>query len=231
MPVNDDQKPYFLSEANNQAIFENDILPLAFAGSEESNRPTAVFLGGQSGSGKSGLSDYCQKRLMALGQSKPVVINSDRLREYHLDFASLQKTNPQQASYLVNPDTVRWQRKLIRAAVETRRNLLLDGTLGGAIEPIRETMRWLKQEGYHLTVSVLSVPARLSRFGIYKRYEDQLRLGDSGRWVGISTHDQKRVISFLHDRHRVQATPYFRRQNRRSLQAGLRAAMCLRVVL
>ena len=188
MPVSPTQQPYILSEIENQFLFSEEILPDAFDETAPAVAPKAIFLGGQSGSGKSGLSLALQRTFLETEQA--VIINSDALREYHPAFPSLQKTDVDQASFLVNIDTVKWQQQLIAATVETKRNLILDGTLGGNPDPIRETMRMLRDAGYSLQLSVLAVPARLSRLGIYKRYEDQLALKGAGRWVGMANHDR-----------------------------------------
>lgn len=145
-------------------------------------------MGGQSGSGKSSLAQYVSESISK--EEGSVIINSDALREYHPDFPTLQRTNADQASFLVNSDTVKWQQQLIAVIVETNRNLILDGTLGGSPDPIRETMRMLRDAGYYLQLSVLAVSARLSRLGIYKRYEDQVALKGTGRWVGMENHDR-----------------------------------------
>lgn len=90
---------------------------------------------------------------------------------------------------MVNPDTVKWQKKLIDFAVSIRCNLILDGTLGGSSEPILKTIHTLQEKGYRIQVCILAVPARKSRFGIYERYEDHIAKRGSGRWVGLATHD------------------------------------------
>lgn len=148
MLVSPEQEPYLLSEIQNQLLFIEEILPDAFDETAPAVAPKAIFLGGQSGSGKSGLSIAIQKTLLEAEQA--VIINSDALREYHPDFPSLQKTDVSQASFLVNPDTVKWQQRLIANTVETKRNLILDGTLGGSPNPIRETIRMPRDAGYYL---------------------------------------------------------------------------------
>ena len=188
MPQKPSQEQYILSQERNHAIFFERIRLNSFRNAAPSQNPQAIFLGGQSGSGKSSLAQYLSDSITKQGGS--VIVNSDALREYHPDFVSLQKTDTDQASFLVNPDTILWQQQLIAATVDTRRNLILDGTLGGNPEPIRETMRMLRQAGYYLQLSILAVPARLSRLGIYKRYEDQVALKGTGRWVGMENHDR-----------------------------------------
>ncbi len=169
MPINYNQESYQLSDTRNQILFKEEIIPDAFDETAPAVTSRAIFLGGQSGSGKSGL-------LAAMLQTfstaeSAVIVNSDALREHHPNFTKLQTTNPQQASFLVNPNTILWQQKLIAASVETKRNLILDGTLAGDPTPILATMQRLREAGCFLQVSVLAVPAWVSQFGIYNKYK------------------------------------------------------------
>lgn len=187
MPRKPNQEQYILSQERNQAIFDR-IKRNLLVNSIKAKNPQAIFLGGQSGSGKSSLAEYLSNNVNE--NEGCVIVNSDALREYHPEFPFLQKTDVDQASFLVNPDTIIWQQKLISTTIETKRNILLDGTLGGNPAPILKTIQLLRKGGYQVQVSVLAVPARLSRFGIYKRYEDQVALKGTGRWVGMQNHDR-----------------------------------------
>lgn len=207
MSINAEQIPYYLPEEKNQDIFDNDILPAAFFGAEPAHekiiditltdgegmkfithKPKAIFLGGQSGSGKSGLAEFIRRQFSKAGGA--VVVNSDAFREYHPQFPYLQQSQFDKASSLVNPDTIKWQQKLIRSTSESGRNLILDGTLGGDPRPIRQTMQQLREKGYTIQLSILAVPAVSSRLGIYKRYENQIERKGQGRWVGMDNHDK-----------------------------------------
>ena len=214
MSVSPEQEPYVLSEKENQIFFLEEILPDAFDETAPAVAPKAFFLGGQSGSGKSELTAYLLK--MFSQAEGAVVVNSDALREYHPDFPTLQRTNVNQASFLVNPDTVKWQQKLIAAVMETRCNVILDGTLGGNPAPIQATMQRLREASYYLQISVLAVPARLSRLGIYKRYEDQIVLKEIGRWVGMENHDRlydeiPKTLTLLETEKAIDEVQIFRR--------------------
>ena len=191
------QEPHILPEPTNQAIFNQYIQPALLRFSKPVAAPVVLFLGGQPGSGKSSLAAYHGKRFGDTGDGI-VTINSDELREYHPDYAALQRTNPDHASFLVNPDTRAWQRKLIASAIAQRRHILLDGTLGGPVEPILETMQLFRQAGYVVWASLIAVPAYLSRLGVYQRYLHQVIGKGHGRWVSMGTHDA--VYAQLPDR-------------------------------
>lgn len=211
MSITAEQIPYFLSEEENQKTFDSLILPeffsdtvpahkmiygLSFPGKRGdktelksiTRKPKAVFLGGQSGSGKTRLADFHRRQFTKAGGV--VVVNSDELRTYHPQFPYLQQTQFKEASSLVNPDTIKWQQKLIRATSESGRNLILDGTLGGDPAPICQTMQQLREKGYVIQLSILAIPARLSRLGIYEQYEDQIQDKGQGCWVEMDNHDK-----------------------------------------
>lgn len=190
------QDQFLLSKVNNQTIFDRLITRSSLRNASPVPTPVALFLGGQPGSGKSGLAQFHLKQFASKGGV--VLVNSDALREYHPAFAHLQRTDADRASFLVNPDTVLWQQKLIDKAISGRYNLLLDGTLGGNSAPILQTMQRLRTEGYSIHISVMAVPAYQSRLGIYQRYQDQVLRKGHGRWVGMGTHDA--VYNQLTDR-------------------------------
>jgi len=152
MPQKVSQDQYMLSEEENQNIFDKfikiDLRPNSI--NLKNRKPFAIFLGGQSGSGKSILVEYLYYELKRTEKDSTIIVNSDKLREFHPDFFTLQKTHPDQASSLVNPDTVKWQKKLIDFAVSIRCNLILDGTLGGSSEPILKTIHALQEKGYRI---------------------------------------------------------------------------------
>ena len=87
MPPTADQKHYLLTDEQNQLVF-SDIWLDNIDESTPVASPVALFLGGQPGSGKSGLAQYHLKQFADGGGV--VLINSDALREYHPVFADLQ---------------------------------------------------------------------------------------------------------------------------------------------
>ena len=182
------QKPYCLIDEKNQTIFATRIWSKVSLFSVPVSSPRAIFLGGQSGGGKSSIAKHHLTEFRSV--SGAVVVNSDALREYHPQFSQLQRTNPNQASFLVNPDTIKWQQQLIAATVDSSRNLILDGTLGGDPDRILQTIKDLFDKGYSIQLGILAVPALLSRLGIYERYETQIVLKGIGCWVGMETHDR-----------------------------------------
>ncbi|MEZ0538148.1 GNAT family N-acetyltransferase [Fibrella arboris] len=189
------QSDYKLSDTENHTIFIEQIEPRLSARSLLSDKPIAIFLGGQPGSGKSSLAIYYRQQF---AQPGIVIVNSDALREFHPDYSTLQSIHPERASFLVNLDTVIWQRKLIESAKLARKNILLDGTLGGDLEPIKQTIQQFQQVGYVVGISLMAVPAYQSRLGIYQCYHDQVEREGHGRWVGMGTHES--VYDQLPDR-------------------------------
>ena len=90
-------------------------------------QPRAVVLGGQPGSGKSGLAYEATKELSKEGGS--VLIDADRMRENNPQYKALLKTDPQNAADKTQAEAGAWSNRLTVAAMESKRNLVIDGTM------------------------------------------------------------------------------------------------------
>jgi predicted ABC-type ATPase len=155
-----------------------------FTGNTISDQPRAVLLGGQPGSGKT------KMRELAMKEFSSVVINADDLREYHPMYDDLKLKEPERASFLVNEDVSLWTGKLIRQAVDEKRNIIFDGTFGTSdTNLLSETLNLFRENGYESQLWVLAVPAEFSKLGIYLRNEMQIAQTGSGRFVSMKVHD------------------------------------------
>lgn len=180
---------YQLNEAEHEAIYTQVIRPVYFKNLTQTDRPTAYYLAGQPGSGKTLL----RKTLYDGIFGNAVILNTDDLRENHPSYAVL-KSDPelyQKAPVLVNHDSSKWVQRLIAEAIANRFNIIFDSTLGATnIDSFARGMTALKEEhGYAVGIHVLIVKRELSRLGIYLRYEHDLKESGSGRFVEMSTHD------------------------------------------
>jgi hypothetical protein len=73
-------------------------------------------------------------------------------------------------------------------AIITKHNIIFESTMREA-GPISETMKRLRDEGYHLTAIVVATHKRMSTTGIYNRYETQKALKGYGRFTPQASHD------------------------------------------
>ena len=85
-------------------------------------KPRAILLGGQPGSGKSELARMAQHELSQNGRA--VVIDADKLRERNPAYWALSITDPKNAADLTHKEAAEWARRLTTAAVKGRRNLV-----------------------------------------------------------------------------------------------------------
>lgn len=186
MADSDDRLRYALSERDHEQIFQQDVLPVMLPASKQALNPTAVILGGQPGSGKTGLLNDATRELSALGPT--VVINGDDLRAFHPDYAQMQRTDPLNAARYTDQDSGRWVGKLIAAAKDRKVNLVIESTMRQP-EVFTRTAGMLRDAGYRVEARALAVPERLSWQSVHQRFEAMLERGDAARFTARDAHD------------------------------------------
>lgn len=149
-------------------------------------QPRAVVLGGQPGSGKSGLAYEATKELSKEGGS--VLIDADRMRENNPQYKALLKTDPQNAADKTQAEAGAWSNRLTVAAMESKRNLVIDGTMRSP-ENIKALAEGLRDNGYKVDVRVMAVPEDVSMARARLRFEEQAAENGHGRFVNKAQHD------------------------------------------
>ena len=125
----DEPLPSALSERDHQRLFWHEIAPLYFPeGLGRAARPTAAFLGGQPGAGRTRLLHEVTAALTAQGPT--VVISGADLRPFHPTDGHPQRTDPLGAAHATDPDTRRWVEMLIAEGRRRGVHLVIDSTLG-----------------------------------------------------------------------------------------------------
>lgn len=148
--------------------------------------PKAILLGGQPGAGKSALAAEAVRELRANGGA--VVIDADRMREENPRYKQLSREDPQNAADRTQKEAGEWATRLTLAAVENRRNLVVDGTMRSP-ENIRDLTTRLKENGYEVEARVLAVNAETSITRARLRFEEQVAERGTGRFVNKEQHD------------------------------------------
>ena len=185
--LNTMQQQYKLSAIESDDIYTKDIITGYLYKSQSTVAPKAFILGGQPGCGKTNLRNAIQDEI---GEEGAVVINFDALRAEHPSFDNLQITNFQHAPSIVDLDATLWLGRLFEDAMEAKKNIVFDQTLGSPISVINTTMQKLKNAGYEVTVCMLAIPPLISQLQIYKRYEEQVKQNGMGRFVQKGKHDE-----------------------------------------
>lgn len=183
MAPNPDQ--YRLTEEQHQAIFEQDIKPVLFAGARPVERPVAVIFGGQPGAGKSAAVEAAKEELGPRGGAVEII--GDDLRGFHPHYARLMADDDKTAAFYTDRDTGRWVEKAIAEARAQRINVVIEGTMRDGAK-VAATMESLRAADYFIDARALAVNARLSEQGILQRYENQKADRGVGRLTTAEAH-------------------------------------------
>lgn len=181
----DDQRPFLLTTDDHENIYQSYITPFLKV-ARDVEQPTAFFLGAQPGSGKTRLRELLSK------QKDSVVINTDDLRWFHPEYNKLLE-NPvtnTRGPYLVNPDATEWSVRLFDEAIQQRSNVIIDSTFGGNPAHVITRLKALHGQGYQNEFHIIAVNPRVSKLGIFLRYENGITIGTPERMVSMQVHDR-----------------------------------------
>lgn len=158
----------------------------ALAYTQPQERPAAVLLGGQPGAGKSALAAAAVREFKDRGGA--VLIDADRMREFHPLYQALARDDPRHAADRTHPEAAVWATRLTATAMEQRRNLVVDGTMRDPAN-VRALAQRLRAHGYEVEARVLAVHPDLSLVRARLRFEEQVAERGTGRYVNQAQHD------------------------------------------
>lgn len=164
-----------------------DVEREALGRTQAQDHPKAILLGGQPGSGKSLLNNNALREFN--GRGGAVVIDADQMREENPLYKRLSREDPLHAADRTQKEAGEWAGRLTAAAVENRRNLVVDGTMRNP-ENMRNLAVRLKENGYEVEARVMAVSSDLSMMRARLRFEDQFAERGTGRAVTRGQHDE-----------------------------------------
>ncbi len=173
-----------LDEKTHQRIYK-EIECEQFSFTKPVDNPRVIITGGQPGSGKSRILDLSKAEFH---DRNVVLINGDEYRQYHPMLDRIKEVDDKRLAEFTDPDCRIWTKRLFDKAIETRRNIIFESTLRDP-GPISETMKVLRDQGYHLKIKIVATPRWSSITAIFARYEDQKATQGYGRWSAFSSHD------------------------------------------
>lgn len=173
-----------LTEAEHEAFFK-EIKADIFAHAQFSDRPLAVFFGGQPGSGKTAALSEAIEELRPRGGAAEII--GDDFRSYHPAFDQLMAQEDKTAAFYTDRDTGRWVEKAIAYAKQERLNIVIEGTMRDS-DKVAETMTSLRVAGYEIDARALAVNPKLSWQGVMQRYEKQKLDRGNGRMTAPHSH-------------------------------------------
>ncbi|WP_294994434.1 zeta toxin family protein [uncultured Stenotrophomonas sp.] len=170
---------YKLDAAEHDRVLHQKVIPESGMAEAISHRvPKAVILAGQPGSGKGDFS----RRLTLEMKRDVVVVDPDELREYHEQFSSLRQHSPYAWAAHTQHDATQWSRELGMAAIDARKNIIVDTTLGdrnGALD----TIRLLRSRSYEFEVRAVVANHLESSWGVENRFAKSFDQYGYGRYV------------------------------------------------
>ncbi|OPZ78231.1 MAG: Toxin PezT [Alphaproteobacteria bacterium ADurb.Bin438] len=145
--------------------------------------PTASFIGGQPGSGKTMLADMILKE-----NPNTIFINSDEYRKYHPRYKEIIEKYGKESSIYTHKISSEITDTLIERLSDQKYNLIIEGTLRTSEIPLRFSKE-LKEKGYKNNLSLVSVKSEKSYLGNLLRYEKMLACGLLARLTPKEYHD------------------------------------------
>lgn len=168
-----------LSPETHQQILWEQIIPKSGLDSRTSyGNPQAVILAGQPGAGKGGLAGQVRREL----HNDVITIDPDALRDEHEYVRSLRKQYPYTWAGHTHDDASQWAKELRSSAIDGRKNLILDTTLGNGDSAVA-LIRDLQAKGYEVEVRGVVAHRLESELGVDRRFTSDLDLVGFGRYV------------------------------------------------
>lgn len=168
-----------LSPDLHQQILWEQIIPKSGLDSRTSyENPQAVILAGQPGAGKGGLAGQVRREL----HNDVITIDPDALRDEHEYVRSLRKQYPYTWAGHTHDDASQWAKELRSSAIDGRKNLILDTTLGNGDSAVA-LIRDLQANGYEVEIRGVVAHRLESELGVDRRFTSDLDLVGFGRYV------------------------------------------------
>ncbi|MEU3407553.1 zeta toxin family protein [Streptomyces sp. NPDC006670] len=174
-----------LSAAEHRWTFDVLIAPVLLESLTPQERPVAVYVMGQPGSGKTHLAPMVRRAL----RGRPTHISGDDFKTMHPDYLQLLKEEPRTAGERIRADYRAWQ-AMAEAAVRERRGDVVIEIAPGSADGFVESARLYRQAGYRVELVVLGVRAADSRQGTAARCARARERGEHGRFTTAYGHDK-----------------------------------------
>ncbi|MEU1668520.1 zeta toxin family protein [Streptomyces sparsogenes] len=173
-----------LSAEEHRWIFDVLIAPSLLEDITPQERPVAVYVMGQPGSGKTTAARVLRRAL----RGRPTRISGDFFKASHPDYYDLLRAEPRTAGERIRADYRAWQAMAEAAVRERRGDVTIEIAPGSAAGFVEGAMAY-RRAGYRVELVVLAVRAADSRQGTAVRCADVNRLGGHGRFTTAAGHD------------------------------------------
>lgn len=151
----------------------------------KSDNPTAIFVGGQTGSGKGGIDVYSEKEFIKKGIIA-AVIDVDVYRVLHPRTEEILKKYPTIYTNLTAETTGKIVKRIIKHAIDNRYSFIFEGTMKNT--EAFETMKSMPNY-FNKIVRVMAVPKVESLLTAFERNDEQINITGFGRFTNVETHN------------------------------------------
>ncbi|GAA3127133.1 zeta toxin family protein [Streptomyces goshikiensis] len=182
-----DVERYRLSEAENQRIFRERIVPDLLEGRAPQEMPTVVFLVGQPGAGKSRVTEMVAAALNQHGGFAD--IDSDLYKPYHPAYDALMAQDDTLMAAYTRADGRAWMAQAEEYVRTHKLHAIIQETSQNG-QAVEDKMRAYRQSGARLEGLFMGVPKALSDQGIVNRYFEQLADRGQGRLTVQANADE-----------------------------------------
>ena len=182
-----DRTRHALSEAENERIFRQDIVPDVLTGSSRA-RPVVVFVTGQTGAGKTALASLVTRALTRGDGTGPVSVNLDIYKPYHPEYDRLLAEDDTTVGAYTSIDGHKWMEKAEAYVISHRLDAVMESAMRDPHD-FEEPAARLQAAGYRVEVAVLAVHGAYSRLGALERYLRQVAVTGTGRLIDRQIHD------------------------------------------
>lgn len=178
------KREFALTEEEYNTLFER-CKWITFYGCTISDNPTAVFVGGQTGSGKGGIDVYSEKELLK-ENINAALIDVDVYRALYPNAEKILNKYPTIYTDITAKATGKIVKEIIKYAIEQKYSFIFEGTMRN-IEAF-ETMKAMP-DYFKKIVRVMAVPKTESLLTAFERNDEQINLSGYGRFTNVKTHN------------------------------------------
>lgn len=182
------EKSYRLSTQQLLSIYNDQIFPEYVQGKPSLINPRFVVICAQPGAGKSRLSQSIRDAFSQAAEAA-VHVDVDLLRTYHEKIDQIVSDDPMNMDQHTGYEAWMWKGYIMQDASDARNNIVMEVTLR-TVEETQKRIGFYKSQNYSVDLHAMAVHESISRFGIFKRFETQIAVGETPRRVDLSFHDE-----------------------------------------
>lgn len=178
------KKEFAITDTQLNEMFEKSKF-VSFSTCTQSESPSGVFIGGQTGAGKGGIDVFSEQEFQSKNENA-AVLDVDIYRAFHPYTDEILKKYPLLYAPITAESTGKILSMLIRYAIDNNYNFIHEGTLRNTIA--LETMKTMPSR-FTRYVRVMATSKYESLLTAFERNYEQIALSGYGRFTNVETHN------------------------------------------